>query len=122
MATQSAAAMLEYILRAVPYEAGCSKVIVVVGYGRRKWRGPLAEDKRTMVRTDRAARYRPCVRAHESEMKKGNVRSIHILAGDVPLIRGQVLKTLPQSSSRRKVVASMARPSRRSTGYGESSR
>ena len=99
--------MLEYILRAC-YEAGCSKVIVVVGYGKEEVMAAFADDKRIQwcEQTEQLGTGH-AVRCAESELKKVH-GEVFILAGDVPLIRGQVLKTLLKSHREEKVVASMA--------------
>src|SRR5450755_3228631 len=85
--------MLEYVLRAC-YEAGCSKVIVVVGHGKDEIVARFDGDSRIQwveqteqLGTGHAARM--CISAlvdHKSD--------VFILAGDGPLIRGEVLKTL----------------------------
>jgi len=99
--------MLEYILRAC-YEAGCSKVIVVVGYGKEEVMAAFADDKRIQwcEQTEQLGTGH-AVRCAESELKKVH-GEVFILAGDVPLIRGQVLKTLLKAHREEKVVASMA--------------
>src|SRR5256885_5003691 len=99
--------MLEYILRAC-YEAGCSKVIVVVGYGKEEVIAAFADDKRIQwcEQTEQLGTGH-AVRCAESELKKVP-GEVFILAGDVPLIRGKVLKTLLKAHREKKVVASMA--------------
>src|SRR5450755_4253532 len=85
--------MLEYVLRAC-FEAGCSKVIVVVGHGKDEIVSRFDGDSRIQwveqteqLGTGHAARM--CVDA-----LKDHKNDVFILAGDGPLIRGEVLKTL----------------------------
>src|SRR5687767_9215432 len=85
--------MLEYILRAC-YEAGCERILLVVGHGKDEIISRFGDDKRIhfieqteQLGTGHAARM--C----EPELKKTK-GDVFLLAGDVPLIRGQVLDTL----------------------------
>ena len=99
--------MLEYILRAC-YEAGCTKVIVVVGYGKEEVMAAFADDNR-IVWCEQAEQLGTghAVKCALDELTKLH-GEVFILAGDVPLIRGQVLKTLLKAHREERVVASMA--------------
>lgn len=99
--------MLEYVLRAC-YEAGCSRVLVVVGHGKDEIVAQFGSDERIhwieqteQLGTGHAARM--C----ESELKK-HPGDVFILTGDGPLIRGQVLQTLLRAHRDEKAAASMA--------------
>jgi bifunctional UDP-N-acetylglucosamine pyrophosphorylase/glucosamine-1-phosphate N-acetyltransferase len=110
--------MLEYILRAC-WAAGCAKVIVIVGYGKEEVMAHFGGDHRIhwceqaeQLGTGHA------VRCAEAELRKAH-GEVFVLAGDVPLIRGQVLKTLLKAHRDEKVVASMATAMLDDpTGYG----
>jgi bifunctional UDP-N-acetylglucosamine pyrophosphorylase/glucosamine-1-phosphate N-acetyltransferase len=110
--------MLEYILRAC-YDAGCERVLVVVGYGKEEIVARFGDDKRIhwveqveQLGTGHAAKM--C----EPELKKLK-GDVFILAGDVPLIRGEVLTTLLREHREAKAAASMATAIMEDpTGYG----
>lgn len=110
--------MLEYILRAC-WGAGCGKVIVVVGYGKEEVMAQFAGDDRIQwVEQAEQLGTGHAVRCAEAELKQVH-GEVFILAGDVPLIRGQVLKTLLKAHREEKVVASMATAILdEPTGYG----
>lgn len=99
--------MLWYVLRAC-YEAGCQKVMVVVGHGKEEVMAQFADDKRIVwieqtqqLGTGHAARM--C--EHELRKQQGDV---FILTGDGPLIRGEILKTLAAAHHQDHAAASMA--------------
>jgi bifunctional UDP-N-acetylglucosamine pyrophosphorylase/glucosamine-1-phosphate N-acetyltransferase len=99
--------MLEYVLRAC-YEAGCTKVIVVVGHGKDEIVSRFDGDDRIQwveqteqLGTGHAARM--CI----SELE-GSKSDVFILTGDGPLIRGEVLRTLLHAHREEKAAASMA--------------
>ena len=99
--------MLEYVLRAC-YEAGCERVVVVVGHGKDEIVARFAGDDRIQwveqveqLGTGHAARM--C----EAELA-GHAGDVFILTGDGPLIRGQVLRTLLQAHQDDAADASMA--------------
>ncbi len=111
--------MLEYVLRAC-YDAGVERVFVVVGHGKDQVKAQFADDLRIrwveqteQLGTGHAARMcEPLIR----EMGGGNV---FILAGDGPLIRGEVLRTLLQAHEADDAAASMATAMLDDpTGYG----
>ncbi len=110
--------MLEYILRAC-YDAGCTRVIVVVGYGKEEVMAAFGHDKRIhWVEQTEQLGTGHAVRVCEPELKQVS-GDVFILAGDVPLIRGEVLKTLLQAHRQEHVSASMATALLEDpTGYG----
>ncbi|HWE02556.1 MAG TPA: NTP transferase domain-containing protein [Tepidisphaeraceae bacterium] len=111
--------MLEFVLDAC-YGAGCEKVAVVVGHGKDDVIGQFGHDKRIVwieqteqLGTGHAARMcEEWLRAH----RKGDV---FILAGDGPLIRAEVLRTLAHTHRDEQAAASMATAILADpTGYG----
>ena len=99
--------MLHYILQAC-YDAGVTRILLVVGHGKDEVIDAFRHDDRIrfieqteQLGTGHAARM--CV--PELEKVKGDV---FLLAGDVPLIRGQVLQTLLQQHKFEDAAASMA--------------
>jgi bifunctional UDP-N-acetylglucosamine pyrophosphorylase/glucosamine-1-phosphate N-acetyltransferase len=99
--------MLEYVLRAC-YEAGCLKVIVVVGHGKDEVISRFGDDGRIQwveqieqLGTGHAARMcEGLLKEHQSD--------VFVLAGDGPLIRGEVLRTLLHAHREENAAASMA--------------
>src|SRR5947207_13396800 len=110
--------MLHYILQAC-YDAGVTRALVVVGHGKDEVVAAFAHDERIhwveqteQLGTGHAARM--CV--PELEKLHGDV---FLLAGDVPLIRGEVLQTLLQTHKFEDAAASMATAMLDDpTGYG----
>ena len=110
--------MLEYILQAC-FDAGCDRVIVVVGYGKDEIIDCFGHDERIafveqteQLGTGHAARV--CI--PELQKVKGDV---FLLAGDVPLLRGEVLQTLLRAHREEHAHASMATAVLEDpTGYG----
>jgi bifunctional UDP-N-acetylglucosamine pyrophosphorylase/glucosamine-1-phosphate N-acetyltransferase len=99
--------MLDYILRAC-FGAGCTRVIVVVGYGKEEVIAQFEHDKRIhWVEQTEQLGTGDAVRCCVQELKKQH-GDVFILAGDVPLIRSQVLKTLLEAHHEEHVAASMA--------------
>jgi bifunctional UDP-N-acetylglucosamine pyrophosphorylase/glucosamine-1-phosphate N-acetyltransferase len=99
--------MLEYILRAC-YGAGCTRVLMVVGYGKDEIVAHFGGDQRIQwieqteqLGTGHAAKM--C----EKELKKHS-GDVFVLAGDGPLIRAEVLRTLHQVHKDERANASMA--------------
>lgn len=99
--------MLDYVLRAC-YGAGCERVLVVIGHGKDEVKGAFANDGRItwveqteQLGTGHAARM--CV-----EHLQQHHGDVFILAGDGPLIRAQVLKSLRQAHHDDHAAASMA--------------
>lgn len=110
--------MLEYILRAC-YDAGCTRIILVVGFGKEAIIDQFGSDPRIhFVEQTQQLGTGHAVKVCQEELRKVH-GEVFILAGDVPLIRGQVLKTLLQSHRDEHVVASMATAMLEDpTGYG----
>ena len=91
--------MLEWVLRAC-YDAGVSRVMVVVGHGKDEVIARFADDKRIVwveqteqLGTGHAAKM--C--ADELKKQPGDV---FILTGDGPMIRAEILRTLHDAPSR----------------------
>lgn len=114
--------MLDYIFRAC-YDAGVDRILCVVGHGKDEIIAQFGGDKRIhwveqteQLGTGHAARM--C----EGELKK-HAGDVFILAGDGPLIRGEVLKTLLDAHHEEKAAASMATAMLDDpTGYGRIAR
>ena len=110
--------MLHYVLKAC-YEAGVTRALVVVGHGKEEVMAEFEHDKRIhwveqteQLGTGHAARM--C----EPELRKLS-GDVFILAGDGPLIRGEVLRTLANVHHDEKAAASMATAILEDpTGYG----
>ena len=99
--------MLHYILQAC-FDAGVTRAIVVVGHGKDEVVACFGADKRIhfveqteQLGTGHAAKV--CV--PELEKVHGDV---FVLAGDVPLLRGEVLQTLLRAHRDERAAASMA--------------
>lgn len=100
--------LLHYVLEAC-YGAGCQKVIVVVGHGKDQVMAAFANDKRILwveqterLGTGHAARV--CV----PELQKLHGGDVFILAGDGPLIRADVLRTLHHAHGDDRAAGSLA--------------
>ncbi|MGH7178175.1 MAG: NTP transferase domain-containing protein [Tepidisphaeraceae bacterium] len=99
--------MLDYVLRAC-YDAGCSRVFVVVGYGKDEVVAQFGADERiTWIE-----QIEQLGTGHAAKMCEKHVRQAGgdalILAGDGPLVRGDVLMTLVRAHHDDKAAASMA--------------
>lgn len=99
--------MLEYVLRAC-FDAGCAKVLVVVGHGKDEVIAAYGGDSRIgfVEQTERRGTghaVQQCI----PELKKVH-GDVFILAGDGPLIRGEVLRTLLSAHHDEHADASMA--------------
>src|SRR4051794_29366247 len=100
--------MLQYILDAC-FEAGCNRVIIVVGYGKDEIISTFGHDKRiTFVEQTEQLGTGHAVRACEPELKKHHGGDVFILAGDLPLTRAEVLRTLLENHKAERAAASMA--------------
>jgi len=99
--------MLDHVLRAC-WDAGCTKAIVVVGYAKDQVMNSLADEKRvTIVEQVEQLGTGHAVKVCENELK--NVHGdVFVLAGDGPMIRGEVLRTLLQAHRDDDADASMA--------------
>jgi bifunctional UDP-N-acetylglucosamine pyrophosphorylase / glucosamine-1-phosphate N-acetyltransferase len=99
--------ILDYILRAC-WDAGCQRVMVVVGHGKDEIISAFGDDERIVwveqteqLGTGHAARMcEPQLRGHQGD--------VFILTGDGPLIRGEVLRTLLRAHRDEHAAASMA--------------
>jgi bifunctional UDP-N-acetylglucosamine pyrophosphorylase/glucosamine-1-phosphate N-acetyltransferase len=100
--------MLHFILNAC-FEAGCDRAIVVVGFGKDEIIDSFGHDKRiAFVEQTEQLGTGHAVRVCEHELKKQHSGSVFILAGDVPLTRAEILKTLHQTHVSDHAAASMA--------------
>jgi bifunctional UDP-N-acetylglucosamine pyrophosphorylase/glucosamine-1-phosphate N-acetyltransferase len=99
--------MLRWVLDAC-YDAGCHHVIVVIGFGKDEVLAEFGSDKRItwVEQTEQLGT------GHAAKMCESHLRDYHgdvfILAGDGPLIRAQVLKTLHDAHRDEHADASMA--------------
>src|SRR4051812_40563064 len=99
--------MLRYVLDAC-YEAGCTKVIVVVGYEKQQVIDYFGSDKRIswVEQTEQLGT------GHAAKMAEpllqGVKGDVFILTGDGPLVRGEVLNTLHKVHQDDRADASMA--------------
>jgi bifunctional UDP-N-acetylglucosamine pyrophosphorylase/glucosamine-1-phosphate N-acetyltransferase len=100
--------MLSYVIRAC-YDAGCSHILMVVGYGKDEIIAEFGGDKRIawIEQTEQLGTGHAAMVCRE-ELKKNPHGDVFILAGDGPLIRGEVLKTLHQAHKEEHAAASMA--------------
>jgi bifunctional UDP-N-acetylglucosamine pyrophosphorylase/glucosamine-1-phosphate N-acetyltransferase len=111
--------MVEHVLRAC-YEAGVERNVAVVGHGKDEVMGHFANDKRiTWVEQTEQLGTGHAARMCEGELKKHGNGEVFILAGDGPLIRAEVLRTLLQAHREEHAAASMATAMLDDpTGYG----
>jgi bifunctional UDP-N-acetylglucosamine pyrophosphorylase/glucosamine-1-phosphate N-acetyltransferase len=99
--------MLEYVLRA-SYGAGVTRVLMVVGHGKDEIIAHFGHDKRIhwIEQTEQLGT------GHAAKMCEADLRKaqgdVFVLAGDGPLIRAEVLKTLLQAHRDERAAASMA--------------
>lgn len=99
--------MLHYVLQAC-YDAGCLRVIVVIGHGKDEITAEFGHDKRiTWVEQTEQLGTGHAAKMCATELEK-HPGDVYILAGDGPLIRGDVLKTLLEAHKDEKAAASMA--------------
>jgi len=99
--------MLGYILEAC-FTAGCDRVLVVVGHGKEKIIGQFGGDKRiSWVEQTEQLGTGHAARMCEDELRKHG-GDVIILAGDTPLIRGEILRTLVKTHRAEHAAASMA--------------
>lgn len=99
--------MLHFILQAC-FGAGCDRIIVVVGYGKDEVISTFGDDRRiAFVEQTEQLGTGHAVRVCEQELKKHGGDTF-ILAGDVPLTRAQVLRTLYETHKTERAAASMA--------------
>ena len=99
--------MLQYVLDAC-YDAGCDRVLVVIGHARDEIMAGFAHDPRiTWIEQTEQLGTGHAARMCESQLRKHG-GDVFILAGDGPLIRGEVLTTLLDAHRDEKAAASMA--------------
>ena len=99
--------MLQYVLDAC-YDAGCDRVLVVIGHGKDEVMAGFSHDPRiTWIEQTEQLGTGHAARMCESELRKHG-GDVFILAGDGPLIRGEVLNTLLDAHRDEKSAASMA--------------
>lgn len=104
----SGRAMLGWVLEAC-YEAGVDKVMVVIGHGKDEIIAQFGSDSRIQwVEQTEQLGTGHAARMCQAELVKQGEGEVFILAGDGPLIRGQVLKTLLDAHHTAKVAGSMA--------------
>src|SRR3954466_7499389 len=110
--------MLDFVLQAC-FGAGCHKVMVVVGHGKDEVIAQYGHDKRiTWVEQTEQLGTGHAARMCESHLTQHH-GDVFILAGDGPLIRAQVLKSLRQAHHDDHADASMATAMLDDpTGYG----
>jgi bifunctional UDP-N-acetylglucosamine pyrophosphorylase/glucosamine-1-phosphate N-acetyltransferase len=110
--------MLQFVLEAC-YDAGCQRVLLVVGHGKDEIIAQFGKDSRIQwveqteqLGTGHAARVcEPQLRQHQGD--------VFILTADAPLIRGEVLRTLHRAHRQEHAAASMATAVLEDpTGYG----
>lgn len=100
--------MLEYVLRAC-YAAGCDRILAVVGHGKDEIIAHFGADKRIhWVEQTEQLGTGHAAKVCEPELRKLHGGDVFILAGDGPLIRGEVLKTLLHAHREERGAASMA--------------
>lgn len=99
--------MLDHVLRAC-WDAGCTRAIVVVGHGKDEVKNCFADESRiAWVEQLEQLGTGHAVKVCEAELQKVH-GDVFILAGDGPMIRGEVLRTLLSAHRDDKADASMA--------------
>lgn len=99
--------MLDYVVRAC-YEAGVSRIIMVVGHGKEEVVTQFGEDKRiSFVEQNPQMGTGHAVMVCTEELKKVS-GDVMIMVGDGPLIRAEVLKALKEAHLQSRADASMA--------------
>ncbi len=99
--------MLHYIIRAC-YDAGVERVLVVVGHGKDEIIAAFGRDHRIhfVEQTEQLGT------GHAAKVCEPELKKLHgdafILAGDVPLVRSEVLTTLQRVHQDERAAASMA--------------
>jgi len=100
--------MLSYIIRAC-YDAGCKHILMVVGHGKDDIMAEFGGDERIawVEQTEQLGTGHAAMVCRD-ELKKNPQGDVFILAGDGPLIRGEVLNTLHNAHREEHAAASMA--------------
>jgi bifunctional UDP-N-acetylglucosamine pyrophosphorylase/glucosamine-1-phosphate N-acetyltransferase len=98
--------MLQYVLDAC-YDAGCDRILLVVGHGKDEIIAEFEHDKRIhwVEQTEQLGTGHAARMCEPHLRKSGNV---FILTADGPLIRGEVLQTLLRAHQDERAAASMA--------------
>jgi bifunctional UDP-N-acetylglucosamine pyrophosphorylase/glucosamine-1-phosphate N-acetyltransferase len=111
--------MLHYVIQAC-YDAGVTRILMVVGHGKDQIIAEFGGDKRIawVEQTEQLGTGHAAMVCRD-ELKKHPTGDVLILAGDGPLIRGEVLKTLHNAHKDEHAAASMATAILEDpTGYG----
>ncbi|HEY7119955.1 MAG TPA: NTP transferase domain-containing protein [Tepidisphaeraceae bacterium] len=100
--------MLHYVLQAC-YDAGCTRILMVVGHGKDQIKAEFGADRRIawVEQTEQLGTGHAAMVCRD-ELKKHPHGDVFILAGDGPLIRGEVLRTLHNAHRDEHAAASMA--------------
>lgn len=99
--------MLAHVLAAC-WDAGCTRAVVVVGYGKEAVKSSLADERRiTWCEQLDQLGTGHAVKCCEAELKR-IAGDVFVLAGDGPMIRGEVLRTLLRAHREDAADASMA--------------
>jgi bifunctional UDP-N-acetylglucosamine pyrophosphorylase/glucosamine-1-phosphate N-acetyltransferase len=100
--------MLHYVIQAC-YDAGVTRILMVVGHGKDQIMAEFGGDKRIawVEQTEQLGTGHAAMVCRD-ELKKHPTGDVFILAGDGPLIRGEVLKTLHNAHRDEHAAASMA--------------
>src|SRR4051812_12600266 len=100
--------MLSYVVRAC-YDAGVTRILMVVGHGKDQIIAEFGKDKRIawVEQTEQLGTGHAAMVCRD-ELKKHPTGDVFILAGDGPLIRGEVLRTLHNAHKEEHAAASMA--------------
>jgi bifunctional UDP-N-acetylglucosamine pyrophosphorylase/glucosamine-1-phosphate N-acetyltransferase len=101
--------MLDFVLQAC-YGAGCQRVMVVVGHGKDEVKAAFAHDRRIdwVEQTEQLGTGHAAQQCVPLLKKHNHTGDVFILAGDGPLIRGEVLQTLLRAHHDDRAAASMA--------------
>jgi bifunctional UDP-N-acetylglucosamine pyrophosphorylase/glucosamine-1-phosphate N-acetyltransferase len=101
--------MLDFVLQAC-YGAGCQRVMVVVGHGKEEVKAAFAHDRRIdwVEQTEQLGTGHAAQQCVPLLKKHNHTGDVFILAGDGPLIRGEVLQTLHRAHRDDRAAASMA--------------
>jgi bifunctional UDP-N-acetylglucosamine pyrophosphorylase/glucosamine-1-phosphate N-acetyltransferase len=99
--------MLHFVLEAC-YGAGCDQVIVVVGYEKEQVIAQFAHDRRIVwVEQTEQLGTGHAAKVCEAEIRR-HKGDVFILAGDGPLVRAEILRTLRNVHHEERAAASMA--------------
>jgi bifunctional UDP-N-acetylglucosamine pyrophosphorylase / glucosamine-1-phosphate N-acetyltransferase len=99
--------MLQFVLDAC-YDAGCSRILLVVGHGKDEVVAQFEADKRIVwVEQTEQLGTGHAARVCEPHLRKEH-GDVFILTADGPLIRGEVLRTLLREHREQHAAASMA--------------